>query len=78
METNELSELYRLTFGTDKGKTRAMTIQKARKGLSAFALGVLFDKIIASGALSDTESGTVNKISKALDVTEARTVYDVA
>ena len=78
METNELNEIYRLTFGTDKGKTRAMTIQKARKGLSMPQLGALFDKIIASAALSDAESGTVNKVSKAVDATETRTVYDVA
>ena len=75
METNDL---YRLTFGTDKGKTRVMTIQKARKGLSASQLGTLFDKIIASGALSDAESGAVNKISKAIEATETRTAYDVA
>ena len=74
----EASELYRLTFGTDKGKIRNMTIQNARKGISISALGALFDKIIASGALYDAENGTVVKINKAVDVTESRTVYDVA
>jgi hypothetical protein len=74
----EANELYRLTFGTDKGKTRALTIQNARKGLSPSALAALLDNIINSGALRDPDSGTVVKLKKGLDVTETRKTYDLS